>query len=48
MQPSDRVREEVRGFTPYAPGLSMEEIKEKYGGVGRETAHFFQIGRAHV
>ncbi|HML55323.1 MAG TPA: histidinol-phosphate transaminase [Solidesulfovibrio magneticus] len=31
MQPSDRVREEVRGFTPYAPGLSMEEIKEKYG-----------------
>jgi histidinol-phosphate aminotransferase len=31
MQPSDRVREEVREFTPYAPGLSMEEIKERYG-----------------
>lgn len=31
MQPSDRVREEVREFTPYSPGLSMEEIKERYG-----------------
>lgn len=31
MQPSDRVREAVRGFTPYAPGLSMEEIRERYG-----------------
>ncbi len=31
MQPSDRIREDVRGFTPYAPGLSMEEIKERYG-----------------
>lgn len=31
MQPSDRVRDDVREFTPYAPGLSMEEIKEKYG-----------------
>ncbi|MHC1791738.1 histidinol-phosphate transaminase [Solidesulfovibrio sp.] len=31
MQPSDRVREDVREFTPYAPGLSMEEIKEQYG-----------------
>ncbi|MYL82494.1 histidinol-phosphate transaminase [Desulfovibrio aerotolerans] len=30
MQPSDRVRDDVREFTPYAPGLSMEEIKEKY------------------
>ncbi|QLA18611.1 histidinol-phosphate transaminase [Desulfolutivibrio sulfoxidireducens] len=25
------VRDEVRGFTPYSPGLSIEEIKEKYG-----------------
>lgn len=31
MQPSQRVREAVREFTPYAPGLSMEEIKERYG-----------------
>lgn len=31
MQPSDRVREAIREFTPYAPGLSMEEIKERYG-----------------
>ena len=31
MQPSDRVRDDVREFTPYAPGLSMEEIKERYG-----------------
>ncbi len=31
MQPSDRIREDVRDFTPYAPGLSMEEIKERYG-----------------
>ena len=31
MQPSDRVRDVVREFTPYAPGLSMEEIKERYG-----------------
>lgn len=31
MQPTDRIREDVRGFTPYAPGLSMEEIKERYG-----------------
>lgn len=31
MQPSDRVREDVREFTPYSPGLSMEEIKERYG-----------------
>ena len=31
MQPSDRIREDVREFTPYAPGLSMEEIKERYG-----------------
>ncbi|MHC1711954.1 MAG: histidinol-phosphate transaminase [Solidesulfovibrio sp.] len=30
MQPIDRVREDVREFTPYAPGLSMEEIKERY------------------
>lgn len=26
-----RVRDEVRGFTPYTPGLSIDEIKEKYG-----------------
>jgi histidinol-phosphate aminotransferase len=25
------VRDEVRGFTPYAPGLSIDEIREKYG-----------------
>jgi len=31
MQPSDRVRDLVREFTPYTPGLSMEEIKERYG-----------------
>lgn len=31
MQPSDRVRDDVREFTPYAPGLSMEEIRERYG-----------------
>ncbi|EHJ47979.1 histidinol-phosphate aminotransferase [Solidesulfovibrio carbinoliphilus subsp. oakridgensis] len=31
MQPTDRIREDVREFTPYAPGLSMEEIKERYG-----------------
>ena len=31
MQPIDRIREDVREFTPYAPGLSMEEIKERYG-----------------
>jgi histidinol-phosphate aminotransferase len=31
MQPTDRIREAVREFTPYSPGLSMEEIKERYG-----------------
>ena len=31
MQPIERVREAVRDFTPYAPGLSMDEIKERYG-----------------
>ena len=31
MQPTDRIREEVRAFTPYSPGLSMDEIKERYG-----------------
>jgi len=31
MQPNDRIREDVREFTPYSPGLSMEEIKERYG-----------------
>lgn len=31
MQPIDRIREDVRGFTPYSPGLSMEEIRERYG-----------------
>lgn len=31
MQPLDRIRQDVRDFTPYAPGLSMEEIKERYG-----------------
>ncbi len=31
MLPSDRIREDVREFTPYSPGLSMEEIKERYG-----------------
>ncbi len=25
------VRDEVRGFTPYSPGLSIDEIKERYG-----------------
>lgn len=27
----DEVRPEVRGFTAYVPGLSIDEIKEKYG-----------------
>lgn len=31
MQPCDRIREDVREFTPYSPGLSMEEIKERHG-----------------
>jgi histidinol-phosphate aminotransferase len=31
MQPTDRIRQEVREFTPYVPGLSIEEIKERYG-----------------
>ena len=31
MQPSERVREEVREFSPYVPGLSMDEIRERYG-----------------
>lgn len=31
MQPIDRIREDVRDFTPYSPGLSMEEIRERYG-----------------
>jgi histidinol-phosphate aminotransferase len=26
-----QVRDEVRGFTPYSPGLSIDEIREKYG-----------------
>jgi histidinol-phosphate aminotransferase len=25
------IRDEVRGFTPYSPGLSIDEIREKYG-----------------
>jgi len=31
MQPSERVREDVREFAPYVPGLSMDEIRERYG-----------------
>lgn len=31
MQPSQRVREEVREFSPYVAGLSMDEIRERYG-----------------
>lgn len=27
----DAVRPEVRGITPYAPGLSIEEIRQRYG-----------------
>ena len=29
--PSDRVRPEILTFTPYVPGLSIDEIKAKYG-----------------
>lgn len=29
--PRQRVRPEILGFTPYVPGLSIEEIKAKYG-----------------
>jgi histidinol-phosphate aminotransferase len=29
--PSQRVRPEVLTFTPYVPGLTIEEIKERYG-----------------
>ena len=31
MEPFDRVRKEVRDCVPYSPGLSIEEIKERYG-----------------
>jgi len=31
MQAKDAVREAVKNFEPYSPGLSIDEIKEKYG-----------------